>query len=71
MNDERNGWDKYKKYVVNELERTNDRLSGIDKRLSHIERKLAVLDTKVYATVIIASVVMTSAMNLVLDLIRA
>ena len=71
MNDERNGWDQHKKYVVNELERTNDRLTGIDKRLSHIERKLAVLDTKVYATVIIASVVMTSAMNLVLDLIRA
>lgn len=68
---EGNGWDQYKKYVVNELERTNQRLSAIDKRLSHIERKLAVLDTKVYATVIIASVVMTSAMNLVLDLLKA
>ena len=40
-----NGWDQYKIMVINELERTNKRLETMDKRLSKIERNIAVLQT--------------------------
>jgi hypothetical protein len=64
-----NGWDQYKKLVLVELERTNSRLLDIDKRLAHIEKKLAVLDAKVYATVLVASVIFTGIFNLVINYI--
>jgi hypothetical protein len=41
-----NGWDQYKRLVISELERTNNKLEQMDKRLSHIERHIAVLQTK-------------------------
>mgnify|MGYP004446743727 CR=1 FL=1 len=41
-----NGWDEYKRLVINELERTNHRLDVMDKRLSKIEKHIVVLQTK-------------------------
>jgi hypothetical protein len=41
-----NGWDQYKKLVISELERTNKRLTIMDKRLSHIEKNIIILQTK-------------------------
>lgn len=41
-----NGWDEYKRLVITELERANRRLDTVDKRLSKIERNIAVLQTK-------------------------
>ena len=41
-----NGWDQYKRLVINELERTNKRLDTMDKRLAKIERNIVVLQTK-------------------------
>lgn len=51
MNYTNNGWDEYKRLVINELERANQRLDAVDKRLSKIERNIAILQTKaaVYA----------------------
>jgi hypothetical protein len=69
MNDT-SGWDQYKRLVVSELERTNSRLVDIDKRLSHIERNLAVLNTKVYATVFIITILLSGVFNLVFDLFK-
>jgi len=43
-----NGWGEYKKFVVQELRRSNDRLTGIEDRLIGIEKELAVLKTKMY-----------------------
>ena len=43
-----NGWDEYKRLVVHELERANLRLGVVDKRLSKIEKNLAIVQTKVY-----------------------
>lgn len=63
-----NGWDQYKKLVLHELERTNNRLTDIDKRLNHIERKLSVLDTKVYASAFVASIILTSVFSFVFDI---
>ena len=41
-----NGWAEYKRLVINELERTNNRLDLMDKRLAKIERNIAILQTK-------------------------
>ncbi len=41
-----NGWDQYKRLVINELERTNHRLDMVDKRLSKIEKNIVILQTK-------------------------
>jgi|TARA_Y100000310_G_scaffold248660_1_gene254580 hypothetical protein len=65
-----NGWEQYKKLVVHELERTNRRLLDIDKRLNHIERKLAILDTKVYASAFLASLILTGVFSVIIDMIQ-
>ena len=41
-----NGWQEYKRLVINELERTNHRLDMVDKRLAKIERNIVILQTK-------------------------
>ncbi len=63
--DNNNGWESYKVHVVHELERSNERLTTIDKRLSKIESKLSVLDTKVYAVTFIFSVICTAVFNVI------
>tara|TARA_R110000824_G_scaffold227575_3_gene415387 strand:- start:701 stop:934 length:234 start_codon:yes stop_codon:yes gene_type:complete len=45
-NEGTNGWDQYKRLVINELERTNNRLDSMDKRLAKIEKNIVVLQTK-------------------------
>lgn len=64
-------WDQYKKLVIHELERTNHRLTDIDKRLGHIERRIAVLNTKVYASALIISLVLTGVFNIAFDIMKA
>ena len=59
-----NGWDEYKKLVVHELERSNERLTKIETRLYDIERRLTVLQTKVYTTALIISVLISSAIQI-------
>jgi hypothetical protein len=45
---EDNGWIEYKKLILAELTRSNDRLSRIEADLSSIKEELAVLRTKMY-----------------------
>lgn len=45
---EDNGWIEYKKLVLSELQRSNDRLSRIESDIGEIKEQLAVLKTKVY-----------------------
>ena len=59
-----NGWDEYKKLVVHELERSNERLTKIENRLYDIERRLAGLQAKVYTTALIISVLISSAIQI-------
>jgi len=61
-----NGWEQYKVHVVHEIKNTNDRLRIIDRRLSHIEKKLAVLDTKVYIASFVFSIVFTGIFNMII-----
>ena len=54
-----NGWEEYKRLIVHEIDRNNDRLNLIDKRLSKIENKLAVIHTKIYFAAFLASTILT------------
>jgi hypothetical protein len=64
---EDNGWETYKKLVVHELERSNDRLTGIEKRLGKIENRLTILQTKVYITAFVVSAVITGMIQTFLN----
>ena len=54
-----NGWDEYKKLVIHELERSNSRLQKIEDHLNVIDKKLTILQTKVYTTALFISVVIS------------
>ena len=54
-----NGWDEYKKLVLHELERSNSRLQKIEDHLNTIDRKLTILQTKVYTTAFCISVLIS------------
>lgn len=54
-----NGWDEYKKLVLHELERSNSRLQKIEDHLNVIDKKLTILQTKVYTTALFISVVIS------------
>jgi hypothetical protein len=54
-----NGWDEYKKLVLHELERSNSRLQKIEDHLNVIDKKLTILQTKVYTTALLISVVIS------------
>ena len=60
---EGNGWEEYKRLVVHELERCNNRLDLLDDRLRKIEQKLSILDTKIYVTALFASAIFTGVVN--------
>jgi sensor domain CHASE-containing protein len=45
-NEQTNGWQEYKRLVINELERANHRLDLVDKRLANMEKHITVLQTK-------------------------
>jgi hypothetical protein len=59
-----NGWDEYKRLVINELERTNSRLSGMDKRLQRIEKNIAILQTKAYMAASAIALVLSGSISL-------
>ena len=47
--DHSNGWQEYKSLVINELDRANNRLDIMDKRLGRMEQHITVLQTKATA----------------------
>ena len=44
--DHSNGWQEYKRLVINELDRANNRLDIMDKRLGRMVKHITVLQTK-------------------------
>ena len=62
-----NGWDEYKKFVVYELERSNERLNNLDRRLGKIESKISAMQVKIYMAVIISTSVVTALAQLLLN----
>jgi len=61
-----NGWDQYKRLVIHELENTNLRLDRMDKRLSKIERNIAVLQTKAATWAAGIAIVISGGVSLLL-----
>ncbi len=64
-----NGWDEYKKLVINELERANKRLDVMDRRLGHIEKNIAVLQTKAYITAASIAFVLSTAVSVLVKIL--
>ena len=62
-----NGWDEYKKLVVHELERSNQRLDMMDKRLGNIEQRLTVVHTKVFMVASVISAAIAGLLNFFLN----
>ncbi len=63
-----NGWDEYKRLVISELERANRRLNTVDKRLTHIERNIAILQTKAYVAAGAISIVLSAGISILLKI---
>jgi len=61
-----NGWDEYKRLVVHELERANLRLGVVDKRLSKIEKNLAIVQTKVYVASAVVAMLFSGLVSFVI-----
>jgi hypothetical protein len=62
------GWNEYRRYVVESLETVNTRLNKIDTTLREVEREIAVLKTKMYAAAAIAALVFTSLSTLAVEM---
>ena len=61
-----NGWNEYKVHIIHELERANTELTLIDRRLSKIEKKLTILDTKIYVASFFFSVIFAGVFNIII-----
>ena len=61
------GWNEYRRFVINSLESTNERLSEIDTTLREIEREIAVLKTKMYAAAAIAALIFTTISTIAVE----
>ena len=62
-----NDWDEYKKLVLQELERNNDRLNNIDLRLRGIEERLTIINTKIYLAAFATSAVITGVIQYIVN----
>lgn len=67
---EENGWIEYKKLILAELTRSNDRLSKIENDLSSIKEELAVLRTKMYFGSAIVAVLISASITVINTIIR-
>ena len=58
-----NGWDEYKRLVLNELEQNGRRLLRIEKRLNKIDQHIVEHKTKIYVGAGILSVVLSATVG--------
>lgn len=65
-----NGWIEYKKLILAELTRSNDRLLRIEGELSDIKEEIAVLRTKMYFGSAIVAVLISASITVVNGIIR-
>ena len=64
-----NGWQEYKRLVVNELDRANNRLDLLDKRLNHIDRSITELKTKMYMISGVTAMVFSGILSVLLKFV--
>ena len=67
---EENGWLEYKKLILSELTRSNERLGKIETELSDIKQEIAILKTKMYFGSAIVAVVISIGMTFLDHLIK-
>tara|TARA_Y100001938_G_scaffold149639_1_gene237166 strand:- start:10527 stop:10763 length:237 start_codon:yes stop_codon:yes gene_type:complete len=63
-----NGWQEYKRLVINELERANLRLDLVDKRLQNLEKNITVLQTKAATWAASVAIIISGGVSLLLKL---
>jgi len=68
---EDNGWVEYKKLILSELTRGNDRLMKIESELSDIKEELAVLRTKMYFGSAIVAIFISIGVSIITSLIKS
>jgi len=61
-----NGWSQYKKLIIHELEGTERQLDRILRRMSKLEQRLTVVQTKIYVAASVAAAVFTGLVQLVM-----
>ena len=62
-----NGWGEYKKFVIHELERMNDKLEVVDKRLSKIDHNLTILQTKAYVASAVVAMIFSGIVSVIIS----
>lgn len=67
---EENGWIEYKKLILSELTRSNERLGKIETELSDIKQEIAILKTKMYFGSAIVAVIISVAMTFIDHLMK-
>jgi hypothetical protein len=65
---ETDDWNEYKKLVLAELKRANNRLLVIESDLVDIKRELAVLKTKVYVGTATVAMIFSGVISLVIKM---
>jgi len=64
-----NGWSEYRKLVIVELARCEERLTGIEKRLNSIDAHISAIQTKIYMASAVAALIFSGIMTLTLRLV--
>jgi len=67
---EDNGWVEYKKLILSELTRSNERLGKIETELASIKEQIAVLKTKMYFGSAIVAIIISIGMTFIDHLIK-
>ncbi len=68
---EDNGWLEYKKLILSELTRSNERLGKIETELTDIKQEIAILKTKMYFGSAIVAVIISIGMTFITQLIKS
>ena len=67
---EDNGWIEYRKLVISELQRSNDRLTRIESDITDIKQVLVVLQTKIYFASSTLAFLISAAIGILTSVIK-
>lgn len=67
---EDNGWIEYRKLVISELQRSNDRLTRIESDITDIKQGLVVLQTKIYFASSTLAFLISAAIGILTSVIK-
>jgi len=67
---EDNGWIEYRKLVISELQRSNDRLTRIESDITDIKQGLVILQTKIYFASSTLAFLISAAVGILTSVIK-